>query len=456
MISMVHRRYRFAGFTVSPARRTLQRSGEEIPLIPRYFDLLLLLLERRNEAVSRRVILDVVWHDVVVSDGALSQAVRTLRRALGDASRDPRFIRTHARHGYQFVYSDVVDEPDVGMPPPAARVAEARSETKETADEIDTTLERLLEASSEDEWREAAERLHALGTSAALERLDRRPGHETARAILRETRWDVAGAGAVPLLGQPGGAAAFRKLVALRLSRAARFVRRRWLAASWGGALAGGAAGAIGGAVLLLSAQTSGRGSLPLALAIFGGAIGWLGAAGVGAGLAVAEALARSMRGIALVVCGSLGGGMTGLIGHLVGRRTVENLFGHDLSAVGGGLEGLGVGAVVGLGYALSTPRPGGGGMATPKGASRLLAAAITGLCCAAGFVALSAAGANFGGGSLEVLARSFHGSQVGLAPIARLLGETEVGPLTRAVISALEGLFFGSGITLGLTHRPR
>ena len=109
---MAHCRYRFADFTVSPARRTLQRSGKEIALIPRYFDLLLLLLERRNEAVPRRVILDVVWHDVVVSDGALSQAVRTLRRALGDASRDPRFIRTHARHGYQFVYPDVIDESD--------------------------------------------------------------------------------------------------------------------------------------------------------------------------------------------------------------------------------------------------------------------------------------------------------------------------------------------------------
>ena len=78
------------------------------------------------------------------------------------------------------------------------------------------------------------------------------------------------------------------------------------------------------------------------------------------------------------------------------------------------------------------------------------------GLCCAVGFVALSAAGANFGGGSLEVLARSFQGSQVGLEPIARLLGEGEVGPLTRMVISAIEGLFLGSGITLGLTHRPR
>ena len=57
-------RYRFAGFEVSPARRHLLRQGREVPLIPRYFDLLVLLLERRHEAVHRRDIFDRVWNDV--------------------------------------------------------------------------------------------------------------------------------------------------------------------------------------------------------------------------------------------------------------------------------------------------------------------------------------------------------------------------------------------------------
>ena len=51
-----------------------------------------------------------MWSDVIVSDGALSQAVRTLRRALDDNPREPRFIRTVSRHGYQFVWPDVVEE----------------------------------------------------------------------------------------------------------------------------------------------------------------------------------------------------------------------------------------------------------------------------------------------------------------------------------------------------------
>src|SRR5438067_2252615 len=100
-------RYRFGEFSLSPGERSLRRGGAEVPLIPRYFDLLRLLVERRAEAVHRQVIFDVVWSDVVVSDSALTQAVRTLRRTLGDDPKEPRFIRTISRHGYRFLYPDV-------------------------------------------------------------------------------------------------------------------------------------------------------------------------------------------------------------------------------------------------------------------------------------------------------------------------------------------------------------
>src|SRR5262245_8332280 len=183
-------RYRFAGFGVSRARRLLEREGREVPLIPRYFDLLLLLLERRHEAVSRREILERVWSDVIVSDGALSQAIRTLRRALGDDPRNPVFIRTVSRHGYRFVCSDVIEEEDV--PPASAPGLPSRAPAAPapTEDPFALPLERLLQpGADEDERREAAETLHSLGTARALERLDRLPGHEAARALLRDTRW---------------------------------------------------------------------------------------------------------------------------------------------------------------------------------------------------------------------------------------------------------------------------
>jgi hypothetical protein len=53
-------------------------------------------------------------------------------------------------------------------------------------------------------------------------------------------------------------------------------------------------------------------------------------------------------------------------------------------------------------------------------------------------------------------MAAAFEGSRVGLAPLARLLGEEDLRPVTRTVIGACEGLLFGAGLSFGLTHRPR
>ncbi len=450
-------RYRFGDFCVSPARRLLLRSGRELALIPRYLDLLILLLERRHEAVHRREIFETVWSDVVVSDGALSQAVRTLRRALGDDSREPVYIRTVSRHGYRFAFDGVVEEPEDDAPlstPPAVVAASPWPVSPVRGDPFEDALEKLLSEQDTDARREAAEALHALGTAEALRRLGRRPGHEAARALLRDARWDVPGAGPVPLVGQPGGLRAARILTTLRLRRALGLARQRWAAACAGGAAAGAVAGALGGLALRLAPGSHAPASVSVTLALVGAIVGGLGAAGVGAGLAAAEAVARSLRGPALVLAGAAGGGAIGAASNLVGRWALEGLFGRELSAVGGGLEGLALGAAAGLGYALATPRHE-GGMATPRGAARFRAAAVTGLSCAASAVVIAALGGHLAGTSLNFVARSFQGSQVGLAPLARMLGEPELGPLSRAVIGAYEGAFFGFGLALGLTRRP-
>ena len=107
--------YRFGSFVVSPRRRLLTADGRELPLIPRYFDLLVFLLEHRHEAVHRRDIFDRVWGGVAVSDSALTQAIRTLRRTLDDDPREPRYIRTVSRHGYRFVFMDVIEEEEPGV-----------------------------------------------------------------------------------------------------------------------------------------------------------------------------------------------------------------------------------------------------------------------------------------------------------------------------------------------------
>jgi DNA-binding winged helix-turn-helix (wHTH) protein len=454
------RRYLFSDFVLSPSQRLLLRSGKEVPLIPRYFDLLVLLLERRSEAVHRREIFDAVWNDVVVSDGALSQAVRTLRRALGDDPREPLFIRTVSRHGYRFVFPDVTtqsDEDPLAAPVGSAAAAVSATPSAPETDSFEVLLERLLAKGPLDseERREAAESLHVLGTREALARLDRRPGHSRARALLRDARWDVTGAGRVPLLGQPDLPQTVAFLVWLRFRRTVRLAGGRWLGAVAGGALAGLLAAILGGLVLCFGPGSHAPASLPVVLGVLGFLVGGLGAAGVGAGLAAAEVLARSRREPALVLLGALGGSAVGAGAHLLALWTIQSLFGRDLSPVAGGFEGLVLGGAAGLGYALTTPRAE-GGMAAPRGRERTLAVLVTGLCCAVAAVALASSGSYLGAMSLDFMAHAFPGSQVGLAPLSRLLGEETPGLVTRVVISGGEGLFFGAGLVLGMTRRPR
>ncbi len=138
-------RYRFSEFVLSPRRRMLLRNGREQPLIPRYFDLLVFLVEHRSEAVHRRDIFDRVWSDVVVSDSALSQAIRTIRRVLGDDSRAPRFVRTVSRHGYRFVFEDVAEEVDDGEWQAAAAATPCEPDPRHGAatDSFESLLQRL-------------------------------------------------------------------------------------------------------------------------------------------------------------------------------------------------------------------------------------------------------------------------------------------------------------------------
>ena len=459
-------RYRFGSFVVSTRRRTLQRDGQEVALIPRYFDLLVLLLERRHDAVHRDEIFARVWSDVVVSDGALSQAIRTLRRTLGDDSREPLFIRTVARHGYRFVHPAVIEELDepavvegAGPGPPVDTVpgVPAPSPAERAAD-VDRLVDHLVaprNAASEEDRRDVAERLHALGTAEALARLEARGADPLARALLRDSRWDVPGAGEVPLVGRPGGLRAGLQLARLRWHHASRQVRARWTAAASGGLGAGACAGAVGG-LLLAVLSPAVPASAVVVLAAIGAAAGALGGAGIGAGLEAAEALARSRRGLALVVCGGLGGSLVALLARWVVSWTLEALFGLSPNISAGPLEGAAIGAAAGLGYAWATPQPAGGGIAAPRRRARLRVALQVALCCGLAAIALGALGRQMVGGVVNETARAAHGSRLSLSPLGVITGEAAFGPLTGMLIGAAEGAVFGFGLALGLTRRPR
>ena len=70
------------------------RRADASPLEPKAFDLLVLLLERQGQVVTKQEILDTVWRQTAVTDNALTRIVAHLRKALGDDARDARYIET--------------------------------------------------------------------------------------------------------------------------------------------------------------------------------------------------------------------------------------------------------------------------------------------------------------------------------------------------------------------------
>ena len=241
--------------------------------------------------------------------------------------------------------------------------------------------------------------MHQSGTAQAVERVIAEPAHAGALAMLRDARWDVPGAGSVPLLGQPEGLRAALLLIRLRARRARRIGSRRCAGAAGGAALAGVAAGIVGGLALALMPDSRTPLTAIPVLTLLGATAGALGGAGVAAGVTAAESLARSQRGPAIVAAGAAGGLAVGTAAWLLVRWTLESLFGLHLDVIGGPIEGVVLGAAVGLGYAATTERPDGGGMATPAGRARVRTALAVALCCAVVGAALSASGRPLVGG---------------------------------------------------------
>lgn len=111
--------FRFGPFLLDPDDRRLTRDGAPVELNARYLDALALLVRERGKLVSKDRFLDEVWRGVPVTDEALTQCIRTIRRQLGDDAARPRFIETVPKHGYRFIAP--VEPP--GAEPPAAALS---------------------------------------------------------------------------------------------------------------------------------------------------------------------------------------------------------------------------------------------------------------------------------------------------------------------------------------------
>ena len=95
--------FRFDRFLLDPADRQLRRDDAPVELSARYLDALALLVREQGRLVSKTRFHEEVWRGVPVTDEALTQCIKTLRRQLGDDAASPRFIETVPKHGYRFI-----------------------------------------------------------------------------------------------------------------------------------------------------------------------------------------------------------------------------------------------------------------------------------------------------------------------------------------------------------------
>jgi predicted ATPase/DNA-binding winged helix-turn-helix (wHTH) protein len=97
--------HRFGPFRLIPSQRLLLDSGDPVRVGARALDILILLVERAGEVVTKAELIAHVWPDTVVEEISLRVSIAALRRALGDGEAEHRYIANVVGRGYSFVAS---------------------------------------------------------------------------------------------------------------------------------------------------------------------------------------------------------------------------------------------------------------------------------------------------------------------------------------------------------------
>jgi DNA-binding winged helix-turn-helix (wHTH) protein/TolB-like protein/Tfp pilus assembly protein PilF len=95
--------YEFGPFRLNVTERFLQRSDEVVPLTPKVFDTLLLLVENSGHVLGKNELMQALWPDSFVEESSLTQNISLLRRALGEPGHERHYIETIPKRGYRFV-----------------------------------------------------------------------------------------------------------------------------------------------------------------------------------------------------------------------------------------------------------------------------------------------------------------------------------------------------------------
>ena len=105
MASDAEAAYEFGQFTLVPSQKRLLSGREAVPLAPKVFDTLALLVESPGRLIQKEEFLKALWPNSVVEEQALAHNISQLRKVLHDPAEAPRFIETVPKRGYRFIAS---------------------------------------------------------------------------------------------------------------------------------------------------------------------------------------------------------------------------------------------------------------------------------------------------------------------------------------------------------------
>jgi|HubBroStandDraft_1064217.scaffolds.fasta_scaffold04317_7 DNA-binding winged helix-turn-helix (wHTH) protein/tetratricopeptide (TPR) repeat protein/TolB-like protein len=106
--------YEFGDFRLDPAERVFARKGERIPLAPKAFDTLLILVQHHGHVLTKDELIKALWPDTIVEENNLTQQISQLRHALGEGVDASDYIETVPKLGYRFLSEvrEIVDDED--------------------------------------------------------------------------------------------------------------------------------------------------------------------------------------------------------------------------------------------------------------------------------------------------------------------------------------------------------
>lgn len=102
-MSLEGKRFEFGEYVLDADEKVLLRGGKALPVTPKIFLLLQVLVESHGHIVEKDVLMDKVWAGSFVEESNITFSIRQLRKILGDDKQHPQFIETIPRRGYRFI-----------------------------------------------------------------------------------------------------------------------------------------------------------------------------------------------------------------------------------------------------------------------------------------------------------------------------------------------------------------